>query len=50
MTATLIILVLSAAFFVSGRFRSDLVAVCTALALVLTGVLTPEEALSRKRT
>lgn len=46
MTATLIILVLSAAFFVSGRFRSDLVAVCTALALVLTGVLTPEEALS----
>jgi len=45
MTATLIILALSALFFVSGRIRSDLVAVCAALALVLTGVLTPEEAL-----
>lgn len=46
MTPTLIILVLSAILFVSGRIRSDLVAVCAALALVLTGVLTPEEALT----
>lgn len=46
MTATLIILCLSAILFVSGRLRSDLVAICAALALVLTGVLTPEEALS----
>ena len=46
MIATLIILALSAALFVSGRVRSDLVAVCSALALVLCGVLTPEEALS----
>lgn len=46
MTATLIILALSAILFVSGKMRSDLVAVCSALALVLTGVLTPEEALA----
>lgn len=46
MTATLIILALSAILFVSGKMRSDLVAVCSALALVLTGVLTPEEALT----
>ena len=46
MTATLIILALAAVLFVTGRIRSDLVAICAALALVLTGVLTPEEALS----
>lgn len=46
MIATLIILCVSAGLFVSGRFRSDLIAICTALALVLSGVLTPEEALS----
>lgn len=46
MTTTLIILGVSAALFVSGRLRSDLVAVCSGLSLVLFGVLTPEEALS----
>lgn len=46
MTATLLILLAAAVLFVTGRIRSDLVAVCAALALVLTGVLTPEEALS----
>lgn len=46
MTITLIILFVAAALFVSGRIRSDLVAICAALSLVLTGVLTPEEALS----
>lgn len=46
MTTTLIILGLSALLFVSGRIRSDLVAVCAALSLVLFGVLTPEEALA----
>lgn len=46
MTTTLLILAVSAVLFVSGRIRSDLVAVCAALALVLTGVLTPEEALT----
>ena len=46
MLYTLIILGISALLFVSGRIRSDLVAVCAALALVLTGVLSPEEALA----
>ena len=46
MTATLVILGLAAVFFVSGRIRSDLVAVMAALSLILTGVLTPEEALA----
>ena len=46
MTTTLIILSLAAILFVSGRIRSDLVAVCAALALVVCGVLTPEEALA----
>ena len=45
MLTTLIILSLSALLFVTGKFRSDLVAVCTALSLVLFGILTPEEAL-----
>lgn len=46
MTITLIILAISAILFVSGKLRSDLVAICSALALVLTGILSPEEALS----
>ncbi len=46
MTATLIILCVSALLFVSGRMRSDLVAICVALSLVLCGVLTPKEALA----
>lgn len=46
MLTTLIILSLSALLFVTGKFRSDLVAVCTALSLVLFGILTPEEALA----
>lgn len=46
MTITLIILCLSAVFFVWGKVRSDLVAICVALSLVLFGILTPEEALA----
>lgn len=46
MIATLIILLVSAALFVSGKVRSDLVAICALLALLLCHVLTPEEALS----
>ena len=46
MEITLIILVLSAAFFVSGRFRSDIVALCALIGLLLFQILTPEEALS----
>ena len=43
---TIIILVLTAAFFVAGKMRSDLVALCSLLALLIFQILTPEEALS----
>ena len=46
MIATLIILALSAVFFTIGKVRSDLVALCALVCLLLTGVLTPQEALS----
>ena len=46
MTVTLIVLVAAALLFVSGRIRSDLVAVCATLTLILADVLTPEEALA----
>lgn len=46
MLVTLIILVLSAAFFVLGKVRSDIVALCALIGLLVFQVLTPEEALS----
>ena len=46
MTATLIILIVTAALLVWGKIRSDIVALCCLLALVLTNVLTPTEALA----
>ena len=46
MLTTLIILALSAAFFVSGKVRSDIVALCSLIALLVFHILTPEEALS----
>ena len=46
MLVTLIILLVSVIFFVSGKVRSDLVALCAMLALVIFQILTPEEALS----
>lgn len=46
MTITLFILGISIIFFVSGKIRSDLVAVGAMLSLMLFDVLTPEEALS----
>ena len=46
MAITIIILVLSAVFFMSGKVRSDLVALCALLLLILFNILTPEEALS----
>ena len=46
MITTLAILVVTALCFAWGRVRADLVAICSALGLVLTGVLTPEEALT----
>jgi len=46
MIATLVILLVSAILFVSGKVRSDLVAICALLALLLCQVLTPAEGLS----
>ena len=46
MVITLIILVLSVAFFMSGKVRSDLVALCALISLLIFQILTPEEALS----
>lgn len=46
MLITIIILAISAIFFVSGKIRSDLVALCALVTLLLCHILTPEEALS----
>lgn len=46
MLTTIIILVLSAIFFVNGKLRSDIVALCALIALLVFHILTPEEALS----
>lgn len=46
MLITLIILLVSAALFVSGKVRSDLVALCALLALLLFQILTPAEGLA----
>jgi len=46
MNITLLILLGSAVFFMRGKVRSDLVAICALLLLVITGILTPSEALS----
>lgn len=46
MIATLIILALSAVFFVNGKLRSDLAALCALVLLIVCNILTPEEALS----
>ena len=46
MITTLVILALSALFFVNGKIRSDLVALCALVLLMVCKILTPEEALS----
>lgn len=46
MLITLIILLTTILFFVSGKVRSDLVAVCSVILLIVCGILTPSEALS----
>lgn len=43
---TLGILVVASFFFMRGKVRSDIVALCTLLALMLTDILTPGEALA----
>lgn len=46
MYTTLIILAITATLFAVGKIRSDLVALSALIALLLFGILTPEEALS----
>ena len=46
MIIPLTILAISVILFISGKIRSDIVALCSLLALILTGILTPAEALS----
>lgn len=46
MTATLIILIVTVIMFIIGKVRSDIVALCALTAMILLGILTPEEALS----
>lgn len=46
LTITVLILLIAAIFFMRGKVRSDLVALCALLGLMLTNILTPAEALS----
>lgn len=46
MVITLVALGISVVFFVSGKVRADLVALCALATLMLFNILTPEEALS----
>ena len=46
MITTLIILAVTAVFFVIGKIRSDIVALCSLILLMGFGILTPTEALS----
>ena len=46
MIATLGILAVAAVLFIHGKIRADLVGMCALVALILFGVLTPQEALS----
>ena len=46
MIETLIILLLTMVFFISGKIRSDIVALCALASLILLDILTPEEALA----
>ncbi|MCP9611784.1 SLC13 family permease [Coprobacter tertius] len=46
MITSFIILGVSTFFFINGKIRSDIVAMCSLLSLVLFNILTPEEALS----
>lgn len=46
MVQVLVILLLTAILLMWGRIRSDVIALCSMLALVLTGIITPEEGLA----
>ena len=46
MFITIAVLLLAVVFFITGKVRSDIVALCSLVTLVVAGILTPEEALS----
>lgn len=46
MILTFLILLITTVFFIIGKFRSDVVAIASLLALTLTGIITPTEALA----
>lgn len=46
MTLTIVILLATVAMFVIGRLRADIVALCALVCLLLSGILTPAEALA----
>lgn len=46
MVLTLVILAVTALFFAIGKIRSDVVALCALILLMVSGILTPDEALS----
>ena len=46
MIETIVVLLLSVCFFINGKVRSDIVALCALVALIVLGILTPDEALT----
>lgn len=46
MNITIGVLILSSIFFMKGKVRADLVALCSMLILLISGILTPSEALA----
>lgn len=46
MTTTLIVLAITIVMFIYGRIRSDIVALCALVILIIAGVLTPTEAMA----
>ena len=46
MIETIVVLLMSVCFFINGKVRSDIVALCALVALIVLGILTPDEALT----
>ena len=46
MEITIIILIITTILFIIGKIRADIVAICALVALVISGILTPQEALT----
>ena len=43
---TVVVLVAAISLFISGKLRVDLIAICTLIALVVLGLITPEQSLT----